>query len=323
MIKKRLLSGIKPTGNIHLGNYFGAMKQFLTLQDQYECFLFVADYHALNQIHDPRLLQTYRDEIIKAYLSIGLNHEKIIFFRQSDISALTELTWIFNCVTPMSLLLRAHAYKDAKAKNKAVNMGLFDYPVFMAADILLVQSDIVPVGRDQKQHVEIAQVIGKKFNNLFGNTFHIPEVRFQTSTQIVPGLDGRKMSKSYHNVIALFDSEKIIRKKIMSMKTDSKRSDEPKDPEACPVFAFHRLLEHHDIQELARRYENGTISYQESKEMLVDEMISFLAPIWKKKAYWDNHPREIEQILQRGSDRVQTIAHETVLNVRKKIGISV
>jgi tryptophanyl-tRNA synthetase len=204
---KRCLSGIKPTGDIHIGNYFGAIKQFVDMQSEYENFIFIADYHALNQINNPQILSSGILEIAKAYLATGLDPQKTILFRQSDIPQTTELCWIFNSITPYSLMKRAHAFKDAEAKSLPINMGLFDYPVLMASDILIYDSEVVPVGQDQKQHVEMAQDIARIFNNFYGETFKIPEVLIKDEVAIVKGLDGRKMSKSYNNTIGLFDDK--------------------------------------------------------------------------------------------------------------------
>lgn len=322
-MQKRLLSGIKPTGEIHIGNYFGAMRQFLELQDEYESFIFIADYHAFNQIQDPKELKANILEIAKAYLAIGLNPEKVLLFKQSDVSAVTELAWIFNCITPMAELERAHAYKDAKAKGKPINMGLFTYPILMAADILLYKSEVVPVGQDQKQHLEMAQDMAKKFNRLFGNTFKIPQELILKDAAVIPGLDGQKMSKSYKNTIGLFDEPRIVIKKTRSIKTDSRGASEPKDPATCNVFALHRLFSNkEEIKKLEGRYRNGKISYQESKDMLAERINDFLAPIRTKKAELDMNPAYVTDILEQGQIKANALAIKTLAEIKEKIGIS-
>jgi tryptophanyl-tRNA synthetase len=224
----RLLSGIKPTGSIHIGNYFGAMKQFVDLQNEYESFIFIADLHALNQIQDAKELHRLSQEIASAYLAIGLDPNKVTLFRQSEVPEHSELALIFGAISSMGMLERAHAYKDAVAKNKSVNVGLFTYPILMAADILLYKPSVVPVGHDQQQHVEIATDIAERFNHLYGATFTPPKPLILEENKIVPGLDGRKMSKSYDNVIGLFDEPEVILKKVAKIVTDSSGPTDPK-----------------------------------------------------------------------------------------------
>jgi len=320
-MKQRVLSGIKPTGGLHIGNYFGAMKQFVDLQDEYECFIFIADYHAFNQIYNPRLLSCYTFETIKAYLAVGLNPKKVILFKQSDIPPVTELTWIFNCLVPMGLLKTAHAYKDAVAKKQSVNMGLFCYPVLMAADILIYKSHLIPVGQDQSQHIEMAREIAKKFNHLFGKTFIIPQPLIKKEVAIVKGLDGRKMSKSYNNTIELFESEETTRKKVMSMVTDSRPPEEPKDPETCNIFALHKLFSQKELPKIAKRYREGKISYRESKEILAKNINDFLRPIRKKKQELDKNPDYIKKVLNKGKEKALVVANQTLEEVKKKIGV--
>lgn len=319
--KQRLLSGIKPTGSIHIGNYFGAMKQFLDLQDQYDCFIFIADYHGLNQIYNPQLLSHYSQEIIKAYLAIGLDPKKVTLFKQSDIAPVLELTWIFNCITPMGLLKRAHAYKDALAKKQPVNMGLFCYPVLMATDILIYKSHLVPVGQDQAQHIEMAREIAKKFNHLFGKTFIVPRALIKKEVAVVKGLDGRKMSKSYKNTIELFESEATTRKKVMSIVTDSRPPEEPKDPESCNIFALHKLFSKKDLRSIAKAYEKGKISYKESKEILAKNINDLLRPFRKRKKELDKNPDYVKKILTKGKEKALFIANQTLKEVKKKIGV--
>lgn len=321
---QRLLSGIKPTGDIHIGNYFGAMRQFLDLQNEFASFIFIADYHALNQVQDAELLRKTTLEVAKAYLSIGLDPKKVVLFKQSDVPQVTELAWIFNCLTPIAELQRAHAYKDAMAKGSSVNMGLFDYPVLMAADILIYGSDVVPVGVDQKQHLEMTQDIAKRFNKVFGETFKIPTERILQTVATVPGLDGRKMSKSYKNTIGLFDNEKEILKKVMTIKTDSRGADEPKDSKICNIFALHKLFaSEKQLLDLEKKYQTGKISYKESKELLGERINIFLEPIRKKKQTWDAEEKEVKEILRRGAEKARQEAERMLKEVRKKIGVEI
>lgn len=322
-MKKILLSGIKPTGDIHIGNYFGAMKQFLEYQEKYESFVFIADYHALNQVKDAKKVRKGTLEILKTYLAIGLNPKKVHLFKQSDISPVTELCWILNCIFPMALLKRAHAYKDAVAKGKAVNMGLFDYPVLMAADILIYNSDIVPVGKDQKQHVEIAQEAARKFNSIYGKTFKIPEIMTKKDVAVIQGLDGRKMSKSYNNVIGLFDSEEETRDKVMKIVTDSKRSEEPKNPEKCNIFYFHKLFtSKSELGKIKERYKKGSISYRESKELLAENINNFLDPIRRRKKELDKNESYVRKVLEDGKKIALKVSQEKLKEVKKKVGVN-
>ncbi|MCX6778838.1 MAG: tryptophan--tRNA ligase [Candidatus Magasanikbacteria bacterium] len=320
----RLLSGIKPTGDIHIGNYFGAMRQFLDLQNEFENFIFIADYHALNQLQDAKELSKNILEIAKAYLAIGLDPQKVTLFKQSDVPEVTELAWIFNCLTPIAELQRAHAYKDAVAKGSPINMGLFDYPVLMAADILMYNADVVPVGADQKQHLEMAQDTAKKFNKVFGEVFKVPKERILASVATVPGLDGRKMSKSYKNTIGLFDSEKDVLKKVMTIKTDSKGANEKKDPAADNIFALHKLFATpEELKELERAYKEGGISYKESKELLGIRINNFLQPIRERKLELDVNEEKIKEILVAGAKKAKSEAVAMMKKIREKIGVEI
>lgn len=320
-MKKRLLSGIKPTGDIHIGNYFGAMRQFVEMQDGYENFVFIADYHAMTTVLDAKELKKNTMEIAKAYLAIGLDPEKVHLFRQSDIEGVTELCWIFNCLTSISTLKLAHAFKDAEAKGKPVNMGLFDYPVLMAADILMYKSDVVPVGQDQQQHIEMSREIAKTFNNTFGDTFKLPEGVIVKTVATVKGTDGRKMSKSYSNTIGLFDSEDVLKKKIMGIVTDSRKPDEPKEPEGCNIFALHKLFSVDQLKEISQRYKEGKISYKESKDILFENMNNFLKPIRAKKAELDKDEKYVLDVLAKGRAAAQKVANQTMSEVKKKVGL--
>ncbi|MFA6797628.1 MAG: tryptophan--tRNA ligase, partial [Candidatus Paceibacterota bacterium] len=238
--KKILLSGVQPTGRVHIGNYFGAMKQFVDLQDKYDCYIFIADYHAMTTVQDKEKLNKGIIDVALDYLAIGLDPKKVILFKQSDVPQVTELTWMFNCITTVPYLMRAHAFKDRESKNEEVNAGLFDYPILMASDILMQDADIVPVGQDQKQHVEYARDTAQKFNRIYGETFTVPEPFILANVETVPGTDGRKMSKSYGNVIPLFATDEEIKKAVMSIPTDSKGVAEPKNPDESNLYAIHK-----------------------------------------------------------------------------------
>lgn len=317
---KKLITGIKPTGDIHLGNYIGTFKRLVDLQKEYASAVFIADFHALNQLQDAKQLSHNTLELAKAFLAMGLDPKKTILFRQSAVPQTTELCWIFNSITPMSLLELSHAYKDAKAKEKSVKVGLFDYPVLMAADILIYNADVVPVGQDQRQHIEITRDIAKFFNNAWGETFTIPKELIEESMAVIPGTDGRKMSKSYGNDIGLFDTEKVTTKKVMSIVTDSKGADEPKDPDTCNVFALHKFFSTHQLKDLEKRYKAGTISYKESKELLATNINDELHELREEKAELDKHPEKVEKILEEGGEKARELAEKTMQEVRKKIG---
>ncbi len=321
-MKPILLSGVKPTASIHIGNYFGAIKQFVDLQDEYQNYNFIADYHALNQMLDnPMAIKKYTLELTAAYLAVGLDPQKTILFRQSDVPEVTELNWIFNSLITPSYLQSAHAYKDAVAKKKDVNMGLFCYPVLMAADILMYDSDIVPVGKDQQQHVEIACDLARKFNNTYGEgIFKLPKALIRQEENL-RGTDGEKMSKSKGNVIELFEPEESIRKKVMSIKTDSKSVMDKKDPETDNVFAYHKLFSAHMLDELRFRYENGDIGYKESKEILFANMIKYLKPMRDKYFKLIKDEKYLNKVLVEGSNRARKVAQVKMEQVRKVVGI--
>jgi tryptophanyl-tRNA synthetase len=324
-MKKRLLSGITPSGsgNLHIGNYFGALKQWVDLQDTYESYIFVADLHALTVIQNKDQLKTNIVNVILDYLGAGLDPKKITLYKQSDIVVHPELTWIFNCITTVPYLERAHAYKDAHMKAKEINVGLFDYPLLMAADILLYDADIVPVGADQKQHVEYARDTAQKFNNTFGETFKLPEPMILDSVAVVPGTDGRKMSKSYGNTIPLFGTDEEVKKAVMSIVTDSKSPEEPKDPETCNIFALHTLfLKDQELEALRSRYTQGGLGYKESKEMLLKEIIEYIAPLRERREKYAQDMTTVMEILAEGNKKARAIAEAKMDIVRKNIGVT-
>ena len=322
--KKILLSGVQPTGRVHIGNYFGAMKQFVDLQDKYDCYIFIADYHALTTVQNKEKLNKGIIDVALDYLAIGIDPKKVILFKQSDIPQVTELTWMFNCITTVPYLMRAHAFKDREAKNEEVNAGLFDYPILMASDILMQDADIVPVGQDQKQHVEYARDTAQKFNRIYGETFTVPESFILPNVETVPGTDGRKMSKSYGNVIPLFATDEEIRKAVMSIPTDSKGVAEPKNPDESLLFAIHKMFLKDDVlKALRERYEKGGMGYKEAKEMLIKDITDFIRPIREKREMLAKDMDTVFDILKEGGKRASLRAEKKMADVRKKVGVDV
>lgn len=323
-MKKVLVSGIQPSGTLHIGNYFGALKQFVDLQDTYDSRVIIVDLHALTTTQNKETLAKNTMEVAIDYLACGLDPEKVIIFKQSDLPFVTELAWYFNCITTMAYLERAVAYKDAHMKAKEVTVGLFDYPLLMAADILIHDADVVPVGADQKQHVEYARDTAQKFNNIYGETFKLPEALIQKDVAIVPGTDGRKMSKSYGNTIPLFGTDEEIKKTVMSIVTDSKAPDEPKDPDTCNIFALHKLfLSGSELEELRARYLSGNIGYKESKEMLLREILDLITPMREKRKKYVNNPELVKSILTEGSMKGKLIMEEKMKSIRDAIGVTI
>jgi len=320
---KILLSGVKPTGRPHIGNYLGAMKQFADLQKDYESFVFIADLHALTTLQNPKELSQNILDVALDYLAIGLDPEKVHLYKQSDVPQVAELAWIFNCITTMPYLMRAHAFKDAEARNKEINVGVFDYPLLMASDILIQDADIVPVGFDQKQHLEIARDTAEKFNRIFGETFKLPKPLILETVQTIPGTDGQKMSKSNKNTIGLFATDEEIKDAVMKIPTDSKGVEEAKDPEADKVFALHKFFsqgpEYEDVRE---RYESGGIGYKESKEILIKNIIAFVSPLRDKRKELAKNTDAVIDILKKGGEVARTRAIEKMEDVRSKIGVS-
>lgn len=324
--KKVLLSGVQPTGRPHIGNYFGAMREFVNLQNDYSTFIFIADLHALTSVQNAAELRQAILDVAIDYLAIGIDPEKVTLYKQSDVPAHTELGWMFNCITTMPYLMRAHAFKDAEAKNKEINVGRFDYPMLMAADILLYDADLVPVGQDQKQHIEIARDTAEKFNHLFGETFKLPEPLISKTVGVVPGTDGQKMSKSYKNTIPLFAETAEITKAVMSIPTDSKGVNDPKNPDECKVFALHKLFaSERELAELDRRYRAGGadgIGYKESKEILAASIEKFIAPLREKRAEIAADPQRVIDMLQRGAEHAREVADAKMKLVRNNLGLT-
>ncbi|MFA6554153.1 MAG: tryptophan--tRNA ligase [Candidatus Paceibacterota bacterium] len=314
-MKKIILSGVQPTGRPHIGNYFGAMKQFVDLQksNNYDCFIFLANYHALNFIQDRSKMEKFITDLVIDYLAIGLNPETTTIFKQSDVSAHTELAWIFDTIVTMPYLMRAHAFKDAEAKNKEINVGTFNYPVLMAADILLYGTDVVPVGQDQKQHIEYARDIAEKFNHIFGETFKLPESLILENVATVPGIDGRKMSKSYNNTIPLFATREEITKAVMSIVTDSGAGI----PEN--VYAIHKLFK--TDSELKDFYAKNSGKYKILKESLIEDIDAFIKPLREKREELAKNQDFIIEVLKKGSLKANEVAGKKLLDVKAKIGV--
>ncbi|OHA92108.1 MAG: tryptophan--tRNA ligase [Candidatus Zambryskibacteria bacterium RIFCSPLOWO2_02_FULL_51_21] len=320
--KKILLSGVKPTGRPHVGNYFGAMKQFVELQNEFESYIFIADLHALTTVQNKEELEENTAGVLLDYMAIGLDPKNVTIYKQSDVPQVAELAWIFNCLTTVPYLERAHAYKDAIANKKEPNVGLFDYPILMAADILIQDTDVVPVGQDQKQHVEIARDTAQKFNNAFGETFKLPDVLILDQVATVPGTDGRKMSKSYGNTIPLFATDEEIEKAVMSIVTDSKLPDEPKDPEKDNVFALHKLFtEGPEFAELRDRYEAGKIGYKESKEILIKNIKKVITPMRERRQALEEDKQAVLEVLKSGGKTARERAEKKMEEVRKLVGL--
>lgn len=323
-IKKRpiLISGMKPTGRVHLGNFFGALKQVIDLKERYDTTFFIADFHALTGIKDAGQFSKNVNELALDCLGAGIDPEGMCFYRQSDIPEVTELCWFFNCLMNVSYLMRAHAYKDAQAKGEEVNAGTFDYPILMAADILIHKTEVVPVGEDQRQHIEYARDIALKFNSVFGEVFTVPEEIILDSVGTLPGTDGRKMSKSYGNTIPLFIERGEIERIVMKIPTDSKGVDEPKDPDNCFIFKLYSLVvDAKDIKILRERYSKGGIGYKEAKDILIEALDRYVEPLRKRRRYYEDRPEEVKSILNEGAKRARSRARDTLQEARRAIGI--
>lgn len=321
--RKRSLSGIKPTGTPHLGNYLGFLKPALALQESRDTFYFIADYHALNTVQDPAELKDQTYELVAVFAALGMDFERHTFFRQSHVPEVTELTWILSTVTPFGLLTQAHAYKDAVAKDEPVYDGLVQYPVLMAADILIYDSNEVPVGRDQKQHLEMTRDIAQRFNHIYGETFVLPEPRIEEEVATIPGVDGRKMSKSYGNEIPLFSTEAELRKAVMRIVTDSKTVAEPKDPDTCNVFQiFRHFATPEERTRWAQRYRAGGMGYGEIKQATFDVINREIGPYREKYFALRKDEQRLDAILAAGAKKARAIAQGVLLRARRRVGLS-
>lgn len=320
--KLRILSGIQPSGKLHLGNYFGMMRPALELQNQGDAYLFIANYHALTTVADPAALRANTHDVALDFLACGLDPRRTVFFRQSDVPEVTELSWLLSVVTPMGLLERCHSYKDKLAKGIAPSHALFSYPVLMAADILAVQSTTVPVGRDQKQHVEVTRDIAIKFNLQFGEVFRIPEPAIRDEVAVVPGVDGQKMSKSYNNTIEIFGAEKETKSRCMKIVTDSKQLQDAKDPATCNVFALYRLFASDaERQEMEGRYRAGGYGYGDAKKKLFEMVWAYFEPFRRRRQELERDPGYVESVLMDGAGRARAEARKTLDAARRAVGL--
>jgi tryptophanyl-tRNA synthetase len=318
----RILSGIQPSGVLHIGNYFGMMRPAIALQAEGEALYFIADYHALTSLRDPQALRENIRRVALDFLACGLDPERATLFRHSDVPQVTELAWILSTVAPMGLFERAHSYKDKLARGVAATVGLFNYPVLMAADILIYDSDIVPVGKDQKQHIEMTRDLAVKMNETFGQIFKLPEARIQAATETVPGVDGQKMSKSYGNNIDIFGDEKETRKRVMSIVTDSTTMDTPKDPANSTIFKLYSLIASKDeIAAMREQFVKGGTGYGDFKKQLFEKLWEYFAPMRKRRQEILNDKSYIDDVLTRGARRANEIADKVMTRVRERVGL--
>jgi tryptophanyl-tRNA synthetase len=319
--KKRILSGVQPTARLHIGNYFGAVRQHIALQDEGECFYFVADFHSMNTITDAEQRRQLVRDIVLDYLALGLDPSKAVLFRQSDVPEVTELSWMLASVTNMGLLERAHSYKDKIAKGFEPSVGLFTYPVLMAADILIYRSNLVPVGEDQVQHLEMTRDMAGKFNRTYGDIFPLPDAKLVKHGAKVPGTDGQKMSKSYNNTIEIFAEGKPLKKAVMGIVTDSTPVEAPKDPDKDTVFALYSLFATDEERAaLAQKYRAGGMGYGEAKQMLLAKIDEHFGPARERRKQLAAEPAKVDEVLRRGAERARAEALATMRLVRTAAG---
>src|SRR6202035_1545717 len=318
----RILSGIQPSGVLHIGNYFGMMRPAIALQAEGEALYFIADYHALTSLRDPDALRENCRRVALDFLACGLDPERATLFRHSDVPQVTELAWILSTVAPMGLLERAHSYKDKLARGVAATVGLFSYPILMAADILIYDSDIVPVGKDQKQHIEMTRDLAVKMNEQYGQIFKLPEPRIQAETETVPGIDSQKMSKSYGNTIDLFGDEKETRKRVMSIVTDSTPVDAPKDPDKSTIVQLYSLFASKDeVANMRDRFKKGGTGYGDFKKELFEKLWSYFEAMRKRREEILADKLYIDNVLTRGAKRANEIADQVMKRVRAAVGL--
>jgi tryptophanyl-tRNA synthetase len=318
----RILSGIQSTGNLHIGNYFGMMQPAIALQAEGEAFYFIADYHALTSLKDPAALRENGRRAALDFLACGLDPERAALFMQSDVPQVTELAWILSTVAPMGLLERAHSYKDKVARGMSASAGLFTYPVLMAADILIYDSDVVPVGKDQKQHIEITRDLAVKMNETYGEILKLPEPRINKATETIPGLDGQKMSKSYGNTIDIFGDEKETRKRVMSIVTDSTPVEAPKDPDSSTIFQLYSLFATpEETAAMREAFQRGGTGFGDFKKQLFAKLWDFFEPMRKRRTEILAEPGYIDAVLKRGAKRANELADQTMARVRSGIGL--
>jgi tryptophanyl-tRNA synthetase len=318
----RILSGIKPSGTIHIGNYLGMIRPMVESQNRGELFCFIANLHSLTTMFDAKMMTQYTNDALLDLLALGIDPEKSILWVQSDVPEVAELTWYLSNVTPVGLLERCHAYKDAIAKNIPANNGLFSYPVLMAADILMYQTTRVPVGKDQKQHVEVARDIAIKFNGTYGQAFTIPEEEIQEEIAVIPGIDGQKMSKSYNNTIEIFAAEKAVRKKIMSILTDATPVEAPKDPDKSIIYALYKLFASSEQSTvLAEKFRAGGMGYGDAKKQLIEILWEYFTPFRIKRDELAKNIDFVAAIRRKGAEKARAVASDTMDKVRKLVGV--
>jgi tryptophanyl-tRNA synthetase len=318
----RILSGIQSSGVLHIGNYLGMMRPAIALQAEGDAFYFIADYHALTSLKDPATLRENSRRVAVDFLACGLDPERAAFFRQSDVPQVTELAWILSTIAPMGLLERAHSYKDKVARGLSASAGLFTYPILMAADILIYDSDIVPVGKDQKQHIEITRDLAVKMNETFGEVFKLPEPRIQAGTETVPGVDGQKMSKSYGNTIDIFGDEKQTRKQVMSIVTDSSPVEAPKDPDRSTIFQLYSLFAtEEETAGMREAFRRGGAGYGDFKKQLFSKVWDYFEPMRKRRTEILADPSYVDEVLARGAERANEAADKVMARVRKAVGL--
>jgi tryptophanyl-tRNA synthetase len=319
---KQVLSGIQPSGELHIGNYFGAIRQHIAFQEKNNCFYFVANLHALTTLQNRKKLEETTLQVAIDYLALGLDPKKATLFVQSDIPEVSELAWILSTVTPMGLLERAHSYKDKVAKGVSPNHGLFAYPVLMAADILIYDSEIVPVGRDQKQHLEMTRDMAIKLNKIFGDTLLIPEEFILSEVAVVPGIDGQKMSKSYHNTIEIFAEYKVLKQKVMGIVTDSIPLGAPKDPDINNIYTLYKLFATEEEDKAMRqKFQAGGYGYGHAKKELLEKIFDFFEPARKKREILMKDKAYVEEVLQKGASKAREKAHKVMERVRQNCGL--
>lgn len=320
---KRILTGIQPSGSLHIGNYFGAIRPIVEMQEQGQVFCIIVDLHALTSVREPDMLRQYVREAALDLLACGLDPARSVFFRQSDLPEHTELAWILSTVTPMGLLERCHAYKDKTARGLSANHGLFAYPVLQAADILLYDADVVPVGQDQKQHLEVTRDIAGKMNDEYGAVVKLPEPMIAEQTAVVPGTDGQKMSKSYGNTIGIFDSGKALRKRVMGIVTDSTPLEAPKDPEVSTVLALFKLFATADeVRKMEQEFRAGGVGYGDFKKRLLGKIEDHFAPVRARRLELAERPEAVDDVLRDGAARAHEVAAETMQRVRQAVGLA-
>lgn len=318
----RILSGIQPSGVLHIGNYFGMIQRAIALQSEGEAFYFIANYHALTSVRDPKVLRDNSRRVVVDFLACGFDPDGGALFMQSDVPSVTELAWILSTIAPMGLLERAHSYKDKLARGMPANVGLFSYPVLMAADILIYDSDVVPVGKDQKQHIEITRDLAVKINETFGNVLKLPEPRIHAATETVPGIDGQKMSKSYGNTIDIFGDEKETRKRVMSIVTDSKPVEASKDPAASTIFQLYSLFGSKDeIAIMRERFEKGGTGYGDFKKELFEKLWEYFSPMRNRREELLADKLYVDNVLVSGARRANEVADEVMTRVRAAVGL--